>query len=277
MSSAEPVPAATLTIDRRFNGPANSGNGGYVCGRLAAHLLPAPRVARVRLRVPPPLGRVMQIEVGEDSALLRDASEDATGTIVAEARALHPLDPVVTTFATDLPPTPTFAEATVAARDFRGFHSHPYPGCFVCGPARANGGGLRILAGALPGSADVAAPWIPDASLAAPGDPAHVAPEFVWAALDCPGGFSFPLPSDRAILLGELAVERLGEVRIGERCVVVGTELGADGRKHFVRTVLFGEDGTCRGVGRATWFEVPAPLRPAVRHACRDGLEKETP
>ncbi len=254
MNLAGLVPAATLTIDRRFNGPPDSGNGGYVCGRLAAHLLLAARVVRVRLRVPPPLERVMFVEVSAEGLLLRDPGPD--GGTVAEARAL---DPAATAgFTGDLPLVPGFTDATAAAREFRGFHAHPYPGCFVCGPDRAAGNGLRLFAGPLPGRADVAAPWIPDASLAAPGDPAHVAAEFVWAALDCPGGFAFPLPPDRAILLGELAVERFGEVHVGERCVVVGTELGADGRKHFVRTALFGEDGACRGVGRATWFEIPA-------------------
>ncbi len=249
---AGPVREATLTIDRRFNGPPDSGNGGYVCGRLAAHLVPAPRVARVRLRVPPPLARALHVMSVEGGLVL----EDAGGAIVAEARALGPAE--VLGFAAELPAVPGFDEATAASRDYRGFDTHPYPGCFVCGPHRPNGGGLGIFAGALPGRADVAAPWIPDASLAAPDDPQHVAPEFVWAALDCPGGFTFPLPPDRAILLGELAVERFGLVRVGERCIVVATELGAEGRKHFVRTALFGEDGACRGVGRATWFEVPA-------------------
>ena len=37
-----------LTIPRRFNGPPRSGNGGYVCGRLASYL---DGPASVRLRV----------------------------------------------------------------------------------------------------------------------------------------------------------------------------------------------------------------------------------
>ena len=42
----------TVTIPGRFNGPANSGNGGYVCGLLAAHMDGA---SEVSLRAPPPL------------------------------------------------------------------------------------------------------------------------------------------------------------------------------------------------------------------------------
>lgn len=254
-----PAPATTLTIARRFRGPADSGNGGYVCGRLAAHVLPAPRAVRVRLRVPPPLERALVVEAEEGVALLRgDAPERA---IIAEARALAP---DTADFRIDLAPPPTFDEAVAAARGFRGRHDHPYPGCFVCGPDRADGDGLRIFPGALPGRPEVASPWIPDASLAAPGDPARVAPEFIWAALDCPGCFAFTLPPDRTFLLGELSVERRSEVAIGERCVALGWELGVDGRKHFVATALFGGDGRCIGVGRATWFEVPATAADAA-------------
>ncbi len=42
----------TMTIPRRFRGPPNSGNGGYVCGMLARHIAGA---AEVTLRAPPPL------------------------------------------------------------------------------------------------------------------------------------------------------------------------------------------------------------------------------
>jgi hypothetical protein len=263
VSPAAPVPAAAVTIARRFRGPADSGNGGYVCGCLALRLDPPPRAARVRLRTPPPLDRPLEVVTGEDAVFLRDPlAAAASGVAVAEARAL---EPEAAEFAPDGVAAPSFDAATAASRGFLGFTVHPYPGCFVCGPDRAPGDGLRIFPGPLPGGAAVAAPWIPDASLARDGAAGTVAPEFVWAALDCPGGFAFALPPDRAMLLGELAVERRGEVRVGERCVVVGRELAVDGRKHFVRTALFGDDGECRGVGRATWVEVPAAAADAAR------------
>ena len=34
----------TMTIPRRFRGPPNSGNGGYVCGMLARHITGAAEV-----------------------------------------------------------------------------------------------------------------------------------------------------------------------------------------------------------------------------------------
>jgi len=52
----------TMTIPRRFRGPPNSGNGGYVCGMLARHITGA---AEVALRAPPPLETGLSVvEVG---------------------------------------------------------------------------------------------------------------------------------------------------------------------------------------------------------------------
>ena len=48
-----------LTIPPRFNGPAGVGNGGYVCGRIAAYI---DGPATVTLRRPPPLDTPMQVE-----------------------------------------------------------------------------------------------------------------------------------------------------------------------------------------------------------------------
>ncbi len=84
-----------------------------------------------------------------------------------------------------------------------------------------------------------------------------VAPEYIWAALDCPGAYAFPEPENGAILLGELAVSIKETVSAGEKCVLIGWEISRQGRKHYTGTALFGESGSCRAVGYATWFEVP--------------------
>ncbi len=68
----------SIMIDRRFCGPPNSGNGGYVCGRLARHI---PGGAEVTLRAPPPLDKPLDVVAPDDGAWeLRDgASVVATG------------------------------------------------------------------------------------------------------------------------------------------------------------------------------------------------------
>ncbi|HEY5776436.1 MAG TPA: hypothetical protein VIS57_10140, partial [Xanthomonadales bacterium] len=160
----------------------------------------------------------------------------------------------------DIPKPPDFASAEAASTRYRGFVAHFYPGCFVCGPQREPGDGLRIFAGPVEqgGGPDgmVAAAWIPDATLV--DSSGYVAPEFIWAALDCPGAYAFPEPENGALLLGELAVSIKGRVSAGEKCVLIGWEISRQGRKHYTGTALFGESGSCRAVGYATWFEVPA-------------------
>jgi len=229
----------TIRIERRFCGPPDSGNGGYVCGRLARY---AAGSSIVRLEVPPPLDAEMLVrESGSSFELVQGA------TVVAQAR------PAVMSL--DIPAAPTFAEAEAAARSYRGFRAHPFPTCFVCGPERAAGDGLRIFAGPLR-SGVVASPWVPDASL---GDgKGRVRTEFVWSALDCPGAFSFEFPEKKPVLLGEMAASVRGAVSVGERYIIVGWELARDGRRHYTGTALFSESGECRACARATWFEMPA-------------------
>src|SRR5882724_5597738 len=55
-----------LTIPARFRGPSGSGNGGYVCGRIAAYL---DGPATVTLRRPPPLVSPMAVERGDEASL----------------------------------------------------------------------------------------------------------------------------------------------------------------------------------------------------------------
>jgi hypothetical protein len=237
------MPAGSIVIARRFRGPPHSGNGGYVAGCLAAHVNGP---ARVRLYSPPPLEVPIAVRSeGEGVRLLFE------GEPVAEARSAAVEVPV--------PDAPAEGASASAAGRFRGFEQHPFPGCFVCGPDRAEADGLRIFAGPLDGAdGPVAAPWVPDASLA--GADGWVAPEFLWAALDCPGAFAFPAPERGTILLGEIAADIRGGIRAGERCRMLAWELAAEGRKHFTASVLYGESGKCVAVASATWIEVATPM-----------------
>lgn len=231
----------SILIERRYCGPPDSGNGGYVCGRLAA-FVDGP--ALVRLRAPPPLGVEMAVRENAGGVELLHG-----GTAVAWARPAE--------VSIRVPAAPDYAGAEAAARNYRGFHSHPFPTCFVCGPEREPGDGLRIFPGRVPGTDIVACPWVPDASLA--DDAGRVRREFLWSALDCPGAFSFDPPEGCALVLGELAAALSGPVKAGERCVAIGWELAREGRKHHTGTALFSASGELRGVARATWFEIPRP------------------
>jgi len=228
----------TIRIDRRFQGPPDSANGGYVAGRLAAFVDGA---VCVRLHSPPPLETELEVRRIEAGVRLLD-----DGAVVAEARS--------TRFSLELPAKPDFEAAERAARDYRGFHKHWFPRCFVCGPERDPGDGLRIFSGPISKRGTIAAPWLPDASL---GDEVgRVRSEFIWSALDCPGVFSFPEPSGSAVLLGEQSVELRAPVEVNERCVIVGWQLSHEGRKHFTATALHTEARGWCAVGLATWLEI---------------------
>ena len=232
----------SIIIDRRFQGPPNSGNGGYVCGRLAAYIQGP---ATVRLKSPPRLETELRVNPRAAGWALLDG-----GQVVAEARPAEiDLDP---------PSSPTFDEALHASQRYRGHQSHPYPGCFVCGPDRAPADGLRIFPGPLPREPMVAAPWTPDPALADSAGTART--EFVWAALDCPGAFAFEWSPDYAVLLGEMTATIDQAARTGAAHVVIGWELAREGRKHHTGTALFDAAGNCIAKASATWLEVPAPI-----------------
>jgi hypothetical protein len=239
-----------LTIEPRFNGPPDSGNGGYTCGRLAA-FVDAP-AAEVTLRLPPPIGRPLRVERGDDGGV-RLVDGDA---LIAEAR---PVD------ATAEPPPPVDpAEAATAADDspFLDVANHPFPTCFVCGPKRAPSDGLRIFAGLVAEQDLFAAPWTPDPNLA--GADGTLPSEIVWAALDCPT--SAPVANDwqaeggfLPIVLARLAVRILAPARVGEPHTIVSWPIALDGRKRHAGAALHTADGELLALARALWIELKPP------------------
>lgn len=227
--------ARTLTIAGRFRGPPSSGNGGYVCGRVAAFL---GSTAKVRLSKPPPLDRPMRVEVEGAEARIKDG-DDLVATAVAAAVDITP------------PPPPSLECAVAASARYVGHQGHPFASCFVCGPARAPGDGLRIFAGP-DGVRGVAAPFEPSADLF---DDDHLRPEFVWAALDCPGYFAVTGAEMVPMLLGELTVELRAPVPRGP-LVVYAWSLGSEGRKASCGSALATTSGQVLAVGRGTWIRL---------------------
>jgi hypothetical protein len=231
-----------VTIDARFCGPPDTGNGGYVAGRLARHL---EGPVEVTLRAPAPIGVPLEIVRRDDGVLvLRDRE-----TLVATARSAE--------LEIDVPAPPSFEEAVASAGTCRALETHPFPRDFACGPERAPGDGLRIFPGVVAGRAGVAAPWIPDTSLADEGD--AIGREFVWAALDTTS--SFPLledPSARRLepmVLGRLRLDLRALPGIGDHCVAIAWALGLEGRRGESGAALFG-DGDCLATALATWISL---------------------
>lgn len=235
----------TVIIERRFLGPPNSANGGYACGRIAAYIDGA---AEVTLRRPPPLEKELSVRTEDDGSVALYDGEHLVG-------AGLPAD-------VDMPEiaAPSLRQAEAAASRTFDASKHPLPTCFVCGPHRDHGDGLRIHVGPIDEHDEhwagvLAAPWTPDDSLA--GKDGIVRPEFLWAALDCPTAYASSSSAGmRVILLGRQAVDIRRRPRAGEPCVVAARETGHEGRKFFAEAILFDAGGAALATCKATWIEV---------------------
>jgi hypothetical protein len=214
-----------IVVAARFRGPVGSGNGGYCSGLFA--LAHGGDVVQVTLRAPPPLDT--ELVLGDDGRV-RDGDD-----VVAEVADAE--------LGITAPDAVAFGDAVAAARPDL---ESPFPQCFVCGHARGEDA-LHIHAGPVEGRPVVAAPWVV-------GEDA-VGPEFVWAALDCPGAYATDVPGRGVVVLGQLTAQVLDVPQAGERCVVVGRALGSDGRKHGAVTALHRESGELLGLARAVWIE----------------------
>ena len=205
-------PARTVVIDRRFNGPPGSGNGGYACGTAAEQLGAVP--AEVTLSTPPPIGVALDVVDVDGGIELR-----AGDTVVAQARAWDGDVEV------PAPPTPDALETAAAALDLDDYDAiHPFPTCFVCGPRRAEGDGLRIFPGPLGDGQTVAWRWVPSPTTT--DDQGSVRVPITWAALDCLSGMAWMAATDGTgsgdAVLGRLAARIERRPGVGEATVVAG-------------------------------------------------------
>lgn len=227
----------TVRIDSRYCGPPDSANGGYFAGLLADALGGSDVV--VTLKRPAPLDRALQIECEGPNAAMLDGEDQLA---IAERAPVG----------IAVPSPPTLEEAHQAEAGYAGLKNHIYPGCFVCGPARTAGDGLRIFAGPL-GPEMVAATWTADPEFA--DEDGVLRTEFLWAALDCPGYFAVRTVAGKA-LLGRMGVRTSRPVACGQPLIVTGWALGSAGRKHSAGTALFDRNGHLLAAAAQTWISV---------------------
>jgi hypothetical protein len=215
-----------VVVATRFRGPATSGNGGFTAGLLAEASGLAGAV-QVTLRTPPPLERPLRVH---DGALLDGDSVVAqaeTGTVTAVAQEVD------------------LATARAAEQAYAGLVSHPFPECFVCGPAREPGDGMRLFPGPV-GNGRTACVWTPGPEVGLP---------FVWAALDCPGAWTSDVLG-RPMVLGRMTADVEAGVVPGTSYVVTGTHLVTEGRKTRTATALWDADGEVVARSEQVWIAV---------------------
>ncbi len=233
---------APLVIDPRFNGPPDSGHGGYCAGRAAALVdAPAGGAVEVTLRRPVPLATPLEAAAGDGGAIALSAG----GELVMTARAVPA--PVL-----GRAPALGVAAARAAVDPYRWGDEHPFPTCFGCGPDRDPDDALRLFAGAA-GADRFGVVWTPAAWAGGDGVAAR---EFVWAAVDCPS--ASPAVGGDPVVLGRLTLAIAGPpVPLGRPAVVESWAEAVDGRKHHTAVVLHDGAGTVFAAGRATWIAVP--------------------
>ena len=217
---------STVTIPSRFNGPPSSGNGGYSCG-VVAKALEGP--AAVSLRRPVPLDRALDLREEDDGKLCAFDGEDLIVEAVPAAR-LSAWDGAL----------PDLEEARAAHEKYAAPLAGEFGRCFVCGRSRHDG--FDIFTGPVAGSELVASPWTPP--VWAGDEDGTVLPEFVWAALDCPGYFALHGGDMTVAYLARQRVEIVAPIHTDVDHVVVGRPLERAGRKGLAATAVLDLDGT---------------------------------
>jgi hypothetical protein len=203
-----------VSIPSRFNGPLDSGNGGY-CSGLFAGLLEG--LTEVNLRSPVPLDTPLEIERGDGALRVRDGE-----TLVAEASEISELD-------VEVPDPVGIEDARLASRSYRGEKGGLFHRCFVCGRGRPDS--MKVFAGPVEGRDLVATPWTPpDWSADAEG---NVRPEIVWASLDCPTYFAQYAREEELAMsfLASLAARIDAPVRADEETLAVARALMVEPRR----------------------------------------------
>jgi len=231
-----------FTIAAQFNGPDRTGNGGYVAGMLANELgLTGPVMST--LRIPPPLD--VPLTWGDAPSLNSDRAVrmlTADGAVVGIARAGE--------FDRDVPACPSPIQAAAGREAYPGFHYHPFDYCFTCGTQRDEGDGLRLFTGPI-GDGLTAGTWTPHEAFA--GADGRIDVPTMWAALDCPGGWTADFTRN-SIVLGLMTAELVRRPASGEPCISVGSLHSQQGRKFMTSTALYEEGGELLGRAEQVWF-----------------------
>jgi hypothetical protein len=228
---------STLIVPSRFNGPPASGNGGYSCGVVSARF---DGPCAVSLRRPVPLDQPLDLVpanglgtgIAGDSDIPEALRVSAAGELIAEAVAA-PEPARWSGPAVDLD----------AARDATSRFVSPASGffdrCFVCGRERHDG--FRVFPGPVATGELVASTWTPPRWAADDGE--AVLPEFVWAALDCPGYFALHGADGRLAFLARQGSTIITAPKAGVEYIVAGIALERSGRKGLAATAILDAHG----------------------------------
>jgi hypothetical protein len=232
--------AHETVIAARFNGPPGSGNGGYTCGILGSLI---GDTAEVTLRKPPTLDKTMTVREGARGLSLFDGE-----TVVANGRA--------GTLEMEIPPVPSEQQLLDAQAGFLEARAdYGFTTCFVCGPDRAHGDGMRIFPARIAGQEIVGGHWTPGSDLA--GEDGVVDTRVVWAALDCPTFFGASLRgSPKQSVLGRMTAQIHRPIHAEQTYTIIGWPIDRNGRRTTGGSAVFTADGDLCAESMGVWLEI---------------------
>lgn len=231
----------TLVFSSRFNGPPNSANGGYACGRISDYIKGP---VSVRLHAPPPLDKELQVVRDGPQWFIRDGEQ-----VLLSAQSSAQLE-------LSVPRCPSAEALTQASALSISSEQHIFPHCFVCGTERKPDEALCLHVGPCEGSQHGLQAGYWQVHETFEGDDGLIAPRYLWSALDCPSAYAVDIKLGILFLLGSLEGQIYSRPAIGERCRVLAWPLSRDGRKHYAATAIFGAEGQLHALSKATWIEL---------------------
>ncbi|MEV2222306.1 hypothetical protein AB0E01_20820 [Nocardia vinacea] len=237
------IQTETVTVPEHVHGYPDVAFGGYVAGLLAGPC--EATEIRVDFRARVPLETPMSLRPTRSGGY---ALTDADGALLAESTpAALTIDP---------PPAPSWAEAK-AVTD-AAMVSRRVTDCYGCGAACAPGRGLRLLTWDTPDHDLVIAAWTPDPGLA--DESGRLPTEVVWAALDCPGGWTAMRKQGMGFggVTAALTATQLHPVYADSPYISYAWPISHQGRKHTVGIALATPFGDLCAVAEALWIQ-PKP------------------
>jgi hypothetical protein len=232
----------TITVGPWFQGPTDSGQGGWTAHRLASAI---DEPVTVAIKRPIPLEVDLTMTPVDNGWHLVDPNEPDQPVLVAT--------PWTPDYA-DTEPV-SLADAADARTRFPLHDDHPVPVCFSCG---ANPDSMQVHSGPLAGGRWATDWTVPEWAVDADG---VVDEGALWAAIDCAQAwYAGNAGGRRHAVTVQLAVEVLAPLEAGATYALVawnGTYPESwDGRKRGAGGAVFANDGTCVARSSSFWIAI---------------------
>ncbi|PJZ55680.1 hypothetical protein [Leptospira barantonii] len=246
----------SIEINEKYNGPPKSGNGGYVAGITANRI--ENNAVVIKIRAPAPLNETLYYSRDPSGSGIKLLSK-GTNSVIADAKE-------DSEFYMDVPELNSSSLEGIQnpEQEYLGFHKHPFPTCFVCGPNRNHKDGMRIFPAKISDQVGFThlhgAFWNPWKDLS--GTDGKIRDEIVWAALDCPGGFAASYVEPTLIVLVKLRGRLLESIFPEVPYAIQAWEIGRNRRQRIAGTAIYRiDDRKCVAYSEALWM-VPGNWNP---------------